>query len=131
MTWFCCIGTESKLPDIGEIFDQFELTDVSKTPIGRCVTVNREDRRAYMVTLGGDSTDVLGLGYRRASRFDQFVKSLERLSLIGPATSLLCHSFRGDVETESVTASRKETVEARSLSELGRFEEDVRYVILP
>ena len=131
MTWFCCIGTESKFTDIGEIFDHYELTDVSKTPMGRCVTANKDIRRAYMVTLGGDSTDVLGLGYRRASRFNHFVKSLERLSLIEPATSLLCHSVRGDVQTENVTASRKQTIEARALCGLERFEEDVRYIILP
>src|SRR5262249_50152353 len=132
MSYFLILSVpRSRLADL-PFGPEFQVEDVSASPIGRAATGGRVGSSAYLVTVDGCSTDVLVRGERRNDRRAEFLRGVEALLQREHAVSLLIHWARGAVRQEPATLRHREKIAYPDLTRLfpHHLEEDAPYVIL-
>ena len=132
MCYFLCISTPYEVTGIIEtLTDEWNLEDVSNTPIGQATRGNRPNGISYLVTEGGCSCSLLGRSHiGNNSTAQYFLHSIERALKQLPAISVLVHVCRNNLMDEKVRIRMKQHISFELLVSLfPNLEEDVRYII--
>lgn len=133
MSYFIALAFSSKVRDFSGDFDAgIRLKDISLSPFGMAVTGGkRGDYQAFLVTLYGDSSELLDKGYARNNQSRSIVVAIERLLKKSPTVALCFHWARGDVEAEEVSLKEKEVLPFEKFRDAyPDLREDVLYVVV-
>jgi hypothetical protein len=131
LTYFLCIGIKDDAVDTLSSLDRFQLEDKTTKPIGRATLGFSGRGRAFLVLSRGDSTDIVQPYRKYARTQDEFLRSIESILALRPSLYLICHHFRGWIDTEEIEIKGEKKIQVSEfVSQFSGIEDDVRYVIL-
>lgn len=134
MSHFLCIAIPERFPACGRCFaSPVTLNEVAHTPIGRATLGNKPRGMAYLATVYGDSTELLGKGHKERRCPEHFVNGVNCLLERLPSVSFLIHFAHGLVSEEKITLKNKEKIGLEYFNStypnLDILQEDVRYIV--
>lgn len=131
MSYFICLGVSNSSFSVGDLFAQdVNLSDASSFPFGVVTIGGYQDGRAYLVTMNGSSTELLGRGPTKKNHPEYFINGVEKLLQHLHSVAFVVHWFTGMVKYEKVSISHKESISFAELkTQFSSLQEDTRYII--